>query len=120
MNYLASPPLVVAYAIAGRIDFDPEREPLTQDANGQPVYLRDIWPTQTEVNQAVAAHVTAAEFTAAYANIYAGDARWQSLAAPTSQTYEWPAASTYIRKPPYFDGMTREIAPIADISGARC
>ncbi|MBV5311562.1 aconitate hydratase AcnA [Chromatium okenii] len=120
MNYLASPPLVVAYAIAGQIDFDPEREPLTQDANGQPVYLRDIWPTQTEVNQAVAAHVTAAEFTAAYANIYAGDARWQSLAAPTSQTYEWPAASTYIRKPPYFDGMTREIAPISDLSGARC
>jgi len=82
--------------------------------------LRDIWPTQDEVNQAIAANVTADEFTAAYADIYAGDARWQSLAAPTSQTYEWSAASTYIRKPPYFDGMTREIAPIADLSGARC
>ncbi|MBK1693607.1 aconitate hydratase 1 [Chromatium weissei] len=120
MNYLASPPLVVAYAIAGRIDFDPYHEPLTTNANGKPVYLRDIWPTQDEVNQAIAAHVTADEFTAAYADIYAGDARWQSLAAPTSQTYDWPINSTYIRKPPYFDGMTRDIAPIADISGARC
>ncbi len=120
MNYLASPPLVVAYAIAGRIDLDPYSDPLTTDATGKPVYLRDIWPTQDDVNQAIAANVTPDEFTAAYADLYAGDVRWQSLAAPTSQTYDWPADSTYIRNPPYFTGMTLEVAPVADISGARC
>ncbi|AFL73860.1 aconitate hydratase AcnA [Thiocystis violascens] len=120
MNYLASPPLVVAYAIAGRIDIDPYQDPLTTDASGQPVYLKDIWPTQDEVNRAIAENVTVDEFTSAYADVYAGDAHWQSLDAPDTQTYDWPADSTYIRNPPYFDGMTMEVAPVADIAGARC
>lgn len=119
MNYLASPPLVVAYAIAGRIDLDPLQDPLTTAPNGQPVYLKDIWPTQEEVNQAIAEHVTVAEFSAAYADVYGGDARWQSLDVAASQTYDWPD-STYIRKPPYFEGMTLEVEATPDIIGARC
>jgi aconitate hydratase len=120
MNYLASPPLVVAYAIAGRIDIDPFRDPLTSAPNGQPVYLKDIWPTQDEVNAAIAENVTVDEFTSAYADVYAGDARWQSIDVAASQTYAWPADSTYIRNPPYFDGMTLDVAPAEDITGARC
>ncbi|MGQ9831921.1 MAG: aconitate hydratase AcnA [Thermochromatium sp.] len=120
MNYLASPPLVVAYAIAGRIDIDPYNDPLTTDAQGNPVYLKDIWPTQDEINAAIAEFVTPAEFTAAYADVFTGDARWQSLAAPATQTYDWPADSTYIQEPPYFQGMSLEVAPVEDISGARC
>lgn len=120
MNYLASPPLVVAYAIAGRIDIDPYTDPLATDTAGNPVYLKDIWPTQDEVNQAIAENVTTEEFTSAYADVFAGDARWQSLAAPQSQTYDWPAESTYIRNPPYFTGMSLDVAPVTDITGARC
>ncbi len=120
MNYLASPPLVVAYAIAGRIDIDPYQDPLTHDAAGNPVYLKDIWPTQEEVNRAITENVTVDEFTSAYADVYAGDARWQSLDAVVSQTYAWPADSTYIQNPPYFKGMTLDVAPVADIAGARC
>ncbi|MFB1488671.1 MULTISPECIES: aconitate hydratase AcnA [unclassified Thiocapsa] len=119
MNYLASPPLVVAYAIAGRIDLDPYQDPLTTAPNGQPVYLKDIWPTQDEVNTAIAENVTVDEFTSAYADVYAGDARWQSIEVAASQTYDWPD-STYIRNPPYFDGMTLDVAPAEDIAGARC
>jgi aconitate hydratase len=119
MNYLASPPLVVAYAIAGRIDLDPYKDPLTVAPNGRPVYLRDIWPTQDEVNEAITENVTVDEFTSAYADVYAGDARWQSLDAANSQTYDWPD-STYIRNPPYFEGMTLEVPPVIDVSGARC
>jgi aconitate hydratase len=119
MNYLASPPLVVAYAIAGRIDLDPYKDPLTVAPNGRPVYLKDIWPTQDEVNQAITENVTVDEFTSAYADVYAGDARWQSLDAADSQTYDWPD-STYIRNPPYFEGMTLEVPPVIDVSGARC
>ena len=120
MNYLASPPLVVAYAIAGRIDLDPYRDPLAVDAQGQPVYLQDIWPTPDEINAVIAECVTPDEFTAAYANVFAGDDRWQSLAAATSQTYDWPANSTYIQEPPYFKGMSLAVAPVTDITGARC
>ncbi|CRI65812.1 Aconitate hydratase [Thiocapsa sp. KS1] len=120
MNYLASPPLVVAYAIAGRIDLDPYKDPLTTAPNGQPVYLKDIWPTQDEVNAAITENVTVDEFTSAYADVYAGDARWQSIDVAASQTYAWPADSTYIRNPPYFDGMTLDVAPAEDIAGARC
>ncbi len=120
MNYLASPPLVVAYAIAGRIDIDPYTDPLATDTAGNPVYLKDIWPAQDEVNQAIAENVTTEEFTSAYADVFAGDARWQSLAAPQSQTYDWPADSTYIRNPPYFTGMSLDVAPVTDITGARC
>ncbi|MCG6895782.1 MAG: aconitate hydratase AcnA [Thiocapsa sp.] len=119
MNYLASPPLVVAYAIAGRIDLDPYRDPLTIAPNGGPVYLKDIWPTQEEVSRAITENVTVDEFTSAYADVYAGDARWQSLEAAGSQTYDWPD-STYIRKPPYFEGMTLDVPPVGDLTGARC
>ncbi|AGA90259.1 aconitate hydratase 1 [Thioflavicoccus mobilis 8321] len=119
MNYLASPPLVVAYALAGRIDIDPYEDPLTTDAKGEPVYLRDLWPSEDEVNRAIAENVTAAEFTETYADVFAGDERWQALDAPHSRTYDWPE-STYIRKPPYFDGMTLDVGTIADIAGARC
>jgi aconitate hydratase len=119
MNYLASPPLVVAYAIAGRIDIDPYKDPLAKDSQGDDVYLKDIWPTQDEIKQAIADNVTAEEFTAAYADVFAGDARWQSLDAATSQTYDWPD-STYIQNPPYFEGMSLEIGDVPDICGARC
>ncbi|WP_133510777.1 aconitate hydratase AcnA [Candidatus Thiosymbion oneisti] len=119
MNYLASPPLVVAYAIAGRIDIDPYRQPLAEDRDGNPVYLKDLWPTQDEIRQAIADHVTADEFKAAYADVFAGDERWQSLGAATGQTYDWPD-STYIRKPPYFEGMSLSVGRVPDIRGARC
>lgn len=119
MNYLASPPLVVAYAIAGRIDIDPYRQPLAEDRDGNPVYLKDLWPTQDEIRQAIAANVTADEFKAAYADVFAGDERWRSLAAATGQTYDWPD-STYIRKPPYFDGMGLTVGAVPDIRGGRC
>ncbi len=119
MNYLASPPLVVAYAIAGRIDLDPYADPLASTPAGQPVYLKDIWPTQEEVEAAIAANVRVEEFISAYADVYAGDARWQSLDVAASETYDWPD-STYIRKPPYFEGMTLTVGTAPDISGARC
>jgi len=119
MNYLASPPLVVAYAIAGHIDIDPYRQPLAEDRDGNPVYLKDIWPTQDEIRQAIAANVTADEFKAAYADVFAGDERWRSLEAATDQTYDWPD-STYIRKPPYFEGMSLSVGRVPDIRGARC
>ncbi|NEX18986.1 aconitate hydratase AcnA [Thiorhodococcus mannitoliphagus] len=120
MNYLASPPLVVAYAIAGRIDIDPYKDPLTTDAAGNPVYLKDIWPSQGEVLEAIKQNVTTEEFTSAYADVFSGDARWQSLEAAESQTYDWPADSTYIQNPPYFKGMSLDVAPVEDITGGRC
>jgi aconitate hydratase len=119
MNYLASPPLVVAYAIAGRIDIDPAKDPLAKDPAGNDVYLKDIWPTQDEINRAIAENVTVAEFTGAYADVFAGDARWRSLGTAAGQTYDWPE-STYIKNPPYFDGMTMEVGEAKDILGARC
>jgi aconitate hydratase len=119
MNYLASPPLVVAYAIAGRIDIDPYAQPLAKDAEGNDVYLKDIWPSQEEIHRAIIENVTVDEFTSAYANVFAGDEHWQSLEAGTGQTYDWPD-STYIRNPPYFEGMTMEVGKAADILGARC
>ena len=120
MNYLASPPLVVAYAIAGRLDLDPYSEPLAQDSQGKDVYLKDIWPTQEEVRDAVAANVSRDEFEAAYADVFKGDQRWQSLGAAASQVYDWPADSTYIQNPPYFRDMTLEVDEVTDIGGARC
>ncbi|MBS1202129.1 MAG: aconitate hydratase 1, partial [Chromatiaceae bacterium] len=119
MNYLASPPLVVAYAIAGRIDIDPYSQPLAQDRAGNDVYLKDIWPTQDEINRAIAENVTVDEFTSAYADVFTGDERWRSLEAAGGQTYDWPE-STYIRNPPYFEGMTMEVGEAEDIHGARC
>ena len=120
MNYLASPPLVVAYAIAGRMDFDPYNEPLARDKDGQDVYLKDIWPTQQEIREAVAANVTREEFVASYADVFKGDERWQSLGAATNQVYDWPADSTYIRNPPYFRDMSLDVGKVEDIRGARC
>ncbi len=119
MNYLASPALVVAYAIAGRIDIDPYTDPLTRDSEGNPVYLKDIWPTQNEVDRVIAENVTVDEFKGAYADVYAGDRGWRSLGAADTQTYDWPE-STYIRRPPYFDGMTLDVPAVTDIRGARC
>ncbi|MEN8175239.1 MAG: aconitate hydratase AcnA [Pseudomonadota bacterium] len=120
MNYLASPPLVVAYAIAGRADFDPYNEPLAQDPDGRDVYLRDIWPTQQEITEAIAANVTREEFEAAYADVFSGDARWQGLSAPAGQVFDWQADSTYIQNPPYFQNMSMAVDPVSDITGARC
>jgi aconitate hydratase len=119
MNYLASPPLVVAYAIAGRIDIDPYRDPLSTDADGNGVYLRDLWPSQEEVKQAVEENVTPEEFRAAYADVFTGDTRWRTLESAAGQTYDWPE-STYIKKPPYFQGIALEVEDTSDISGARC
>jgi aconitate hydratase len=120
MNYLASPPLVVAYAIAGRMDFDPYSEPLASDRDGNDVYLKDIWPAQEEIAEAVAANVTREEFVASYADVFKGDERWQSLGAAASQVYDWPADSTYIQNPPYFTDMSLEAGKVEDITGARC
>jgi aconitate hydratase len=120
MNYLASPPLVVAYAIAGRMDFDPYREPLGEDPDGRPVFLRDIWPTPREIADAVGQNLRRGEFRRVYADVFAGDTRWQGLAAPTGTRFAWRDDSTYIRQPPFFQGMTREAGEASDIEGARC
>jgi aconitate hydratase len=119
MNYLASPPLVIAYALAGTMDFDFEREPLGQDSSGKDVFLRDIWPTPAEVDEVIASSLNKEMFTSDYADVFAGDERWQSLPTPTGDTFEWDGESTYVRKPPYFEGMQREPAPVSDVSGAR-
>jgi aconitate hydratase len=119
MNYLASPPLVVAYALAGSMDVDLFNDPLGQDADGNDVLLRDIWPTPLEVEEVVASAITSEMFTTDYADVFAGDERWQSLPTPQGDTFEWESSSTYVRKPPYFDGMPREPEPVADITGAR-
>jgi len=119
MNYLASPPLVVAYALAGTMDLDLTREPLGTGSDGEPVYLRDIWPSSHEVADVVATAVQSAMFTRDYADVFSGDERWQSLPTPAGDTFAWDADSTYVRKPPYFDGMPAEPAPVTDITGAR-
>jgi aconitate hydratase len=119
MNYLASPPLVIAYALAGTMDWDVENEPLGTGADGEPVYLRDVWPSPQEVDAVVAAAISQDMFTTDYADVFAGDERWRSLPTPTGDTFAWDADSTYVRKPPYFDGMGLEPAPVADVAGAR-
>ncbi len=119
MNYLASPPLVVAYAIAGSMDVDITTEPLGTDQDGQPVYLRDIWPTDQEIEDVIGAVIESEMYTRDYADVFAGDERWTSLPTPTGDTFEWDPSSTYVRKPPYFDGMPRDPAPVTDIAGAR-
>ena len=108
MNYLASPPLVVAYALAGTMDLDLVNEPLGTGADGQPVYLRDIWPSAAEINEVIAQALAPAQFGSSYADVFAGDERWQGLPTPTGDTFSWDADSTYVRKPPYFEGMDRE------------
>ena len=119
MNYLASPPLVIAYALAGTMDFDFDSEPLGQDSEGNDVFLRDIWPAPEDVERTIASSINRDMFTEDYADVFAGDERWQSLPTPEGDTFEWDAESTYVRKPPYFEGMTAEPAPVVDISGAR-
>ncbi len=119
MNYLASPPLVVAYALAGTMDLDITSEPLGTDEHGEPVYLRDIWPTSAEVDNIIASAVGADMFARDYADVFAGDQQWQSLPTPEGKTFSWEAESTYVRKPPYFDGMPAEPEPVSDIDGAR-
>ena len=119
MNFLASPPLVVAYALAGSLHTDLLTEPLGQDGDGNDVYLRDIWPTEDEVREVVEANVRAEMFTDGYSNVFEGDENWQSMVIPEGDAYAWSTESTYIRKPPYFDGMQAEPTPVGDIEGAR-
>ena len=119
MNYLASPPLVVAYALAGTMDFDMEHEPLGRRPDGTPVYLRDIWPSAAEIADVVLHAVAAEMFTRDYADVFEGDDRWRELDVPEGDTFAWGADSTYVRKPPYFEGMTDKPAPVSDIHGAR-
>jgi len=119
MNYLASPPLVIAYALAGTMDFDFESEPLGSDKEGTDVFLRDIWPSQKDINDTIASAINQEMFVKNYADVFKGDDRWRNLPTPSGNTFEWDANSTYVRKPPYFDGMPAEPEPVTDISGAR-
>ena len=119
MNYLASPPLVVAYALAGTMDFDFETEPLGQDQNGNDVFLRDIWPDPAEVQRTIDETINRDMYTKDYANVFAGDERWQSLPTPAGSRFTWDDDSTYVRKAPFFDGMKMEPEPVRDIHGAR-
>ncbi len=119
MNYLASPPLVVAYAIAGTMDVDLQEDPLGEDADGTPVYLRDIWPSAEEVARTIEQAVQSDMFVKSYDGVYAGDERWRSLEVPTGDKFAWDDASTYVRNPPYFVDMPAEPSPVTDIEGAR-
>jgi len=119
MNFLASPPLVVAYALAGSLDIDITTEPLGQGKDGKPVYLKDIWPSAQEVAAAVAASVDSEMFKKGYASVFAGDANWNAIKTPAGKIYSWDGKSTYVKNPPYFDGITMTPAPLVDIKGAR-
>lgn len=119
MNFLASPPLVIAYALAGTLHADLLRDPLGIGSDGQPVYLHDIWPSTEEIAEVIDNCVRSEMFSKDYADVYAGDERWRALPVPDSDTFGWDPESTYVRKPPYFDGMTREPEPVSDITGAR-
>ncbi|QKE84598.1 aconitate hydratase [Arthrobacter sp. NEB 688] len=119
MNYLASPPLVIAYALAGTMDFDFESDALGQDTDGTDVFLRDLWPAPADVEETIRGAITRDLFEKDYADVFAGDERWQSLPTPEGDTFAWDAESTYVRKPPYFEGMQMEPSPVSDISGAR-
>ncbi len=119
MNYLASPPLVVAYALAGTMDLDLTNDPIGTGSDGQPVFLSDIWPSPQEINEVIASAVQESGFAESYADVFAGDERWQSMQVPTGNTFDWDPRSTYVRRPPYFDGMPRDPQPVTDIRGAR-
>jgi aconitate hydratase len=119
MNYLASPPLVVAYALAGTMNIDLNTQEIGLDSSGKPIYLKDIWPTQKEINEAVEASVYRDEFIQTYHDVYLGEDRWQTLVSPEGQLFDWREESTYIKNPPYFEGMSLSVNPVSDISGAR-
>jgi aconitate hydratase len=119
-NYLASPPLVVAYALAGRMDIDLDEEPLGQDEDGSDVFLRDIWPTSDEIQRTITASVRGEMFTSTYADVFNGDETWRELPVPAGDLFAWDEGSTYVRRPPYFDGMSREPGTVEDVHGARC
>ena len=120
MNYLASPPLVVAYALAGSLDLDLTTQPLGQDRDGKDVYLKDIWPSNKDISDLMAHAVTSDMFKRNYADVFKGDERWNAIASPDGALYAWDGASTYIKNPPYFDGMTMDVPPAGDIADARC
>ena len=119
MNYLASPPLVVAYALAGTMDHDFENDSIGNDKDGKPVFLKDIWPTTEEIQSVITSSISSEMFTKDYATVFEGDHRWKSLATPTGKVFEWDLKSTYVRKPPYFEGMPRNPEPVKDIAKAR-
>jgi aconitate hydratase len=119
MNYLASPPLVIAYALAGTMDFDFQTEPLGTGTDGNEVFLKDIWPSQKDINDTIASAINTEMFVKNYADVFKGDERWRNLPTPSGNTFEWAPDSTYVRKPPYFDGMPAEPVPVTDIAGAR-
>jgi aconitate hydratase len=119
MNYLASPPLVVAYALAGTMDLDITTDPIDMDPQGRPVFLHDLWPSPAEIEQVVESAIASEMFTRDYADVFAGDEQWQSLPTPSGDVFEWDPDSTYVRKPPYFDGMPLTPEPVTDIAGAR-
>jgi aconitate hydratase len=119
MNYLASPPLVVAYALAGTMDLDLTTEPLGTGTDGDPVFLKDIWPTQKDVSDVVASAISGDMYAESYRDVFAGDDRWKAIQVPTGDAFAWDPVSTYVRKPPYFDGMQRDPKPLTDITGAR-
>ncbi|PUB13180.1 aconitate hydratase AcnA [Yoonia sediminilitoris] len=118
-NYLASPPLVVAYAIAGDMNIDITKDPLGQDKDGNDVYLKDIWPTNQEINELVEKTVTREAFISKYADVFKGDEKWQAVETPDSETYDWPAASTYVQNPPYFQGMSKDAGTIKNVTDAK-
>jgi aconitate hydratase len=119
MNYLASPPLVVAYALAGTMNHDFENDSLGSDKEGNPVLLKDIWPSAQEIQEVIDTCISSEMFTKDYATVFDGDHRWKSLDTPTGNTFEWDTESTYVRKPPYFENMPAKPTPVVDISGAR-
>ncbi len=119
MNYLASPPLVVAYALAGSMDIDLTTEPLGTGTDGTPVYLADIWPSEAEIGEVMARAINQEMFARDYSDVFAGDERWRTLPTPTGKLFDWEDESTYVRRPPYFDGMTADPEPVTDITGAR-
>ncbi len=119
-NYLASPPLVVAYSLAGTVDIDFETQPIGQDTDGKDVFLREIWPSQEEVNKTIQESVRREMFVSRYANVFEGDDKWRGLSIPDGGVFEWDDASTYIRKPPFFEGLNEAAAPLTDITSARC
>ncbi|MDQ6645914.1 MAG: aconitate hydratase AcnA, partial [Pseudomonadota bacterium] len=120
MNYLASPPLVVAYALAGSLDIDLTTQPLGQGSDGKDVFLKDIWPSNKEISDLMAGAVTSEMFEKNYADVFEGDERWNAIASPDGELYAWDKGSTYIKNPPYFDGMTMELDSVNDVHGARC